>query len=632
MVALDKTTPTMIRTGLPMDYNGHSPLSNDGWSNSALPSTPTAPMRMRRRVTVSPHASLMSQALTQLSTAADELTLNGYDGYGLYNNNNTSSWLRPPQPSSDDNHPHSDDFVFAKPALPTHRKRTQSMTAIQDQPHTMEISSSNSSGRSGSTPTGSDPVKFHTPITGRVVKPIPQAFHSTGLLLKRNGRRGADSKAMPDTPLKRMQTAHGMWNIEGNKGSTAVNAPGGMVGAPSPTSRLNSSDSRIPLHEQSAKRNTISTSLNLPLPSPLFLPSAASCKQRHNNLRRSSLPHVTDPFGINDNEEGDEADDAEDEEMPRAPQFPARSVPFHEGGIGDTSLLFAPHAQLLRADYFDDNWQQHIFDSNRTDVIHANYFDSTFTILATLGVGTFAEAYKVRSLVDGRLYAVKKSKHTYTGFRDRQQKLNEVMMMWKVSKCSHCIRLEDAWEQNGVLYMQTELCEGGTLQSYMEDNCKTGPLEDTVTWQILTEIALGLKEIHELDVVHLDIKPANIFITEERMLKIADFGMAAVVPVPPSVEREGDRTYLAPEVLEHYYSKPADIFSLGLITLEAATNIILPENGEWWQRLRQGDVMTLFQSVSPPLSDIITSMLAVDPQHRPTVRDILNHPITAMYS
>ena len=83
---------------------------------------------------------------------------------------------------------------------------------------------------------------------------------------------------------------------------------------------------------------------------------------------------------------------------------------------------------------------------------------------------------------------------------------------------------------------------------------------------------------------------------------------------------------MAPEVLDHTYSKPADIFSLGLIALEAATNVILPENGVWWQRLRQGGVMKSFEGVRPPLSDVIESMLAANPQERPTATDLLGHP------
>jgi mitosis inhibitor protein kinase SWE1 len=87
------------------------------------------------------------------------------------------------------------------------------------------------------------------------------------------------------------------------------------------------------------------------------------------------------------------------------------------------------------------------------------------------------------------------------------------------------------------------------------------------------------------------MKPANVFITFEGTLKIGDFGMAAKLPVPQSAEREGDREYIAPEILANsLYDKPADIFSTGLMMVEIAANIILPDNGLHWQKLRSGDL------------------------------------------
>jgi mitosis inhibitor protein kinase SWE1 len=88
----------------------------------------------------------------------------------------------------------------------------------------------------------------------------------------------------------------------------------------------------------------------------------------------------------------------------------------------------------------------------------------------------------------------------------------------------------------------------------------------------------------------LDLKPANILITFEGVLKIGDFGMAAKWPVQSSIEGEGDREYIGPEILLGQYDKPADVFALGLIMLEIAGNVQLPDNGPTWQRLRSGDM------------------------------------------
>lgn len=99
-----------------------------------------------------------------------------------------------------------------------------------------------------------------------------------------------------------------------------------------------------------------------------------------------------------------------------------------------------------------------------------------------------------------------------------------------------------------------------------------------------------MKHIHDSGFIHLDLKPANILINFEGVLKIGDFGMAVPWPAPPGIEGEGDREYIGPEILLGQYDKPADIFALGLIMLEIAGNVMLPDNGSSWQRLRTGDM------------------------------------------
>ncbi|TVY30552.1 Mitosis inhibitor protein kinase [Lachnellula hyalina] len=189
-----------------------------------------------------------------------------------------------------------------------------------------------------------------------------------------------------------------------------------------------------------------------------------------------------------------------------------------------------------------------------------------------------------------RVFAVKKSRQPYQGIRDRQRKLQEVNVLKALGQSDYVVHLIDSWEEKNYLYIQTEFCEEGSLDLFLSQVGRKGRLDDFRIWKIMLELSQGLKHIHDSGFIHLDLKPANILITFEGVLKIGDFGMAATWPAQSGIEGEGDREYIGPEILLGKYDKPADIFALGLIMLEIAANVQLPDNGPTWQRLRSGDM------------------------------------------
>jgi serine/threonine protein kinase len=84
---------------------------------------------------------------------------------------------------------------------------------------------------------------------------------------------------------------------------------------------------------------------------------------------------------------------------------------------------------------------------------------------------------------------------------------------------------------------------------------------------------MGLKHIHDHSVVHMDIKPENIFLKGSGIFKVGDFGLAVRLPVAGGWE-EGDGRYVAPELLRRSVPTPAaDVYSLGATIMHSATGL-----------------------------------------------------------
>ncbi|CAO3679800.1 unnamed protein product [Rhizopus stolonifer] len=256
------------------------------------------------------------------------------------------------------------------------------------------------------------------------------------------------------------------------------------------------------------------------------------------------------------------------------------------------------------------------------------YFDTEFSKGYMLGNGEHSVVYYTRQLSTGEVCATKKSKRPFTGWEDRWLQLIEVDALLKVKYSKHCVQILRSWEEQGHLYIQTELCTSGNLEEYLNHTKRKIP--ENIIWKIFYETVLGISDIHKENIAHLDLKPSNILIDNYGFIRIADFGVSIQTPaVMRWVKGEGDRIYMAPELLREDYDKTADIYSLGMMLLELATGLHLPSKGEEWEIIRFGDLSNqeeALSKLSPNLSQLIMGLLAQDPLDRPTVEDIMSSP------
>ncbi|KAJ1666286.1 mitosis inhibitor protein kinase swe1 [Coemansia sp. RSA 1646] len=278
---------------------------------------------------------------------------------------------------------------------------------------------------------------------------------------------------------------------------------------------------------------------------------------------------------------------------------------------------------------------------------YLDYFEHNFEIISRAGEGNFSSVHSVRSLNDGQMYAVKKTRQPFTGRQERARRLREVEVLWTAPQCAGIVRLINAWEQFGHLYMQFELCERGSLAAYLDERAHMDErVSEAHAWAILAHASHALNKLHDCDVAHLDIKPANFLLgarfgrpgaeQDEGWLKLADFGHAVRLPHEPLAwVEEGDREYMAPEVLRGVYTKAADVFSLGMMLLEITADIVLPDNGVDWHKLREGcfdDQSFVDLPYSHDLVETIKLMLHPDPAGRPSLAQILSLSQCSIYT
>lgn len=143
----------------------------------------------------------------------------------------------------------------------------------------------------------------------------------------------------------------------------------------------------------------------------------------------------------------------------------------------------------------------------------------------------------------------------YRGQSDRTRKLEEVRKLQFLLPHQNCVHFYQSWEEDGRLYQQFELCEMSLEQLSVRRN---HDVPEDLVWRYLVDLLLALEHLHDHNLIHMDIKPENIFIGLDGICKLGDFGLVidlATNTSGPNVHNQmgalgGDSKYMATEILE----------------------------------------------------------------------------------
>ncbi len=240
---------------------------------------------------------------------------------------------------------------------------------------------------------------------------------------------------------------------------------------------------------------------------------------------------------------------------------------------------------------------------------------------AKFAEGTLAELYKGTQRALSRAVAVKVLKPSITPASQLGKRfLREASLLSRLSH-QNVPHVYDAGESDDRPFIVMELIEGPSLRKVMDDG---GPLPVDAAVAIARELASALAHVHALEVVHRDVKPANILLSRRGDVKLTDFGIARDTSEPhDGLGVVGTPAYMSPEqVLGDRLDFRSDLFALGIVLFEMLTGR-RPFEEEAGRTVMQKIRLDRYQapsSLRPEVSAVIERVLARCLEKNPTHR------------
>ncbi|KAL7263326.1 hypothetical protein ACSBR1_001494 [Camellia fascicularis] len=246
-----------------------------------------------------------------------------------------------------------------------------------------------------------------------------------------------------------------------------------------------------------------------------------------------------------------------------------------------------------------------------------------------LGSGSFGSVYE--GIDDGGFFfAVKEVSLLDQGDQGRQSiyQLEQEIALLSQFQHENIVQYYGTDKDESKLYIFLQLVTKGSLLKLYQKY----ELRDSQVSSYTRQILHGLKYLHEKNVVHRDIKCANILVDANGSVKLADFGLAKVTKLNDVKSCKGTPFWMAPEVVKRRnqgYGLAADIWSLGCTVLEMLTRQIPYSHLECQMqalfRIGKGEPPPVPDSLSSDARNFIFKCLQVNPSDRPTAAQLLDH-------
>ncbi|MFC4111656.1 serine/threonine-protein kinase [Nonomuraea zeae] len=244
-----------------------------------------------------------------------------------------------------------------------------------------------------------------------------------------------------------------------------------------------------------------------------------------------------------------------------------------------------------------------------------------YLLLARIATGGMGEVWRARDELLGREVAVKILRsHIYADPTFRERFRNEARITAALADPG-VAQIFDYGEQSDLAYLVMELVHGEPLSAILARNGSLGP---EVTLDVVHQTAKALHAAHSAGIIHRDIKPGNLLVTPEGVIKVTDFGIARALEAAPVTQTGtvlGTAQYVSPEQAQGFQLTPStDLYSLGVVAYECVAGRT-PFRAD-----SQVAIALLHLNEQPPplgvdvptaVRELIMALLAKEPAQRP---------------
>ena len=308
--------------------------------------------------------------------------------------------------------------------------------------------------------------------------------------------------------------------------------------------------------------------------------------------------------------------------------------------------------------------------NNNNNINHnkkVKLYETTFDKIQKLGEGTYSVVYKVSKKNSNNeivYYALKKFKKIYNNFGCNDSALKEITILKEIFH-ENILKIIDTFYSIKELFILYEYIDYDFITLNTKNYYKF--LTESDTKNLMKQILTGFNILHKNGILHRDIKPDNLMINKDGIVKIVDFGLARFITTPNKKMSKYvvSSYYRPPEIFfgAAFYSYSVDIWSIGCIfaelllkdkpifyteqigegintigiLLEIFKLLGVPNDTNWpnvnqlsdYKYFERGEPLTIkkkFARCSPEAIDLLEKMLVLNPNNRISCENALKHP------